>query len=148
MAASTSRATVGLGTKIILTQSGSLGEIMSYAGIGWERGFFDATHMDVPEVDGATVRSNGQQIPSGLVRFKPWTVQVHWDSARGLPTPNEPETIELELRKRKTELTGGKFSATGFITDTTMGLEIDAKTIHTVTIQFTGDYVYVKPTLL
>lgn len=148
MAVSTSRATPGIGTKIEFMQSGSLGEIVSYAGIGWTRGSYDATHMEVPEVNGADIRSNGQQIPSGLVRFKTWTVTIHFDSAKGLPVPGDPETINLVFKKRSAELVPAKLSATGWVSDTTMGLEVDAKTVATVTIDFTGNFEYTKPVLL
>lgn len=146
MAVSTSRAKVGLGSKVVFTQSGSIGEILSITGVGWERGFFDATHMEVPSLD--DVHTNGQQIPSDLARFKPWTVTAHFDSALGFPPAREPETIELVLPKRKAELVPAKLSATGWISDVTMGLEVDAKAVATFTMQFTGDYLYQRPVLL
>src|SRR5712691_8163902 len=104
MAASNSRAKIGLGTKVTFTQTGFVGEVIdSIEGLGVERADFDATHMGVLTLD--QVRTNREKIPAGLAGINDITLSVHFDPAVGFPALSEPETIELVFPRRKTEST-------------------------------------------
>jgi hypothetical protein len=147
MAASNSRAKIGLGTKVIFTQSGWTGEICeAIDGLGVERGEIDTTNMAVPTLDEVT--ANRQKIPAGIAGIKDMTLVFHFDSAIGLPPINAPEeTVELIFKRRPTELTPAKFSATGFFKDATLTIPIEGKvTIRTI-VAFSGAYTYTKPSL-
>src|SRR6185503_9828923 len=148
MAASNSRAKIGLGTKVVFTQSGWAGEICeAITGLGVERGEIDVTHMGVPTLDEVT--SNRQKIPAGIAGIKDMALVFHFDSAVGLPPINQPEeTIELIFKRRPTELTPAKFSATGFFINATLNIPIEGKVVINTVIAFSGAYTYTKPSLL
>lgn len=148
MAASNSRAKIGLGTKVVFTQSGWSGEICeAITGLGVERGEIDVTHMGVPGLD--EVRTNRQKIPAGIAGIKDMTLVFHFDSAVGLPPINAAEeTVELIFKRRPTELTPAKFSATGFFKDATLNIPIEGKQIINSVVAFSGDFTYTKPSLL
>ena len=147
MAASNSRAKIGLGTKVVFTQSGFIGEIVeTIEGLGVERGDFDATHMGVPTLD--QVKTNRLKVPSGLAGIKDMSLTLHFDPALGLPPLAEPETIELTFARRKTEATAAQWSATGYLKDCGASIPVENKMTARVTLGFTGDYLYIKPTLL
>ncbi len=148
MAVSNSRAKIGLGTKVIFTQSGWTGEICEpITGLGVQRSEIDVTHMAVPTLDES--KTNVQKIPGGLASIKNLTLVFHFDPAVGLPPINAPEeTIQLILKRRPTELTAAVFSATGFFTDATLTIPLDGKMVINSVVAFSGDYTYVKPSLL
>jgi hypothetical protein len=148
MAASNSRAKIGLGTKVIFTQSGWAGEICEpITGVGVERGEIDTTHMAVPTLDEVT--SNRQKIPAGIAGIKDMTLVFHFDPAVGLPPINAPEeTIQLILKRRPTESTPAVFSATGFFKDATLNIPIEGKMLINSVVAFSGAYTYTKPSLL
>jgi hypothetical protein len=147
MAASHSRAKIGLGTKVIFTQTGFIGEIIEgVEGLGVERADFDATHMGVPTLD--QVKTNRQKIPAGLAGINDMTLSLHFDPAVGLPALSDPETIELIFPRRKTESTPAKWSATGYLKGVSASIPVDNKMTARVTLGFTGDYTYTRPTLL
>ncbi len=148
MAASNSRAKIGLGTKVIFTQSGWSGEICeAITGLGVERGEIDVTHMGVPTLDEVT--SNREKIPAGIANIKDMALVFHFDSAVGLPPINGPvETIQLIFKRRPTEATPAIFSASGFFKDATLNIPIEGKVVVNTVIAFSGAYIYTKPTLL
>ncbi len=148
MAASNSRAKIGLGTRVVFTQSGWSGEVCEpITGLGVQRSEIDVTHMAVPTLDETT--TNIQKIPGGLAGIKDLTLVFHFDSAVGLPPINAPEeTIELIFKRRPTELTAAKFSATGFFKDATLTIPLDGKQIINTVVAFSGAYSYTKPSLL
>lgn len=147
MAASNSRAKIGLGTKVTFTQTGFVGEIIeSIDGLGVERADFDATHMAVDTLD--QVKTNRQKIPAGLAGINDITLSVHFDPAVGFPALSDPETIELVFPRRKTESTAGKWSATGYLKGVSATIPVENKMTARITLGFTGNYTYVKPTLI
>lgn len=146
MAAATSRARVGLGTKIHFALSGSKGEIIETISWGIDGGeAIDATHMDVAPIDGNGIRTNAEMIPREIARLKPMTFTAHFDEALGLPQVNLPETIELELRRRTGQATPAKWSATGWVSSIDVDLPVDNKSVVRMTVFFTGNYSYTKP---
>jgi hypothetical protein len=148
MAASTSRARVGLGTKINFALSGSKGEIIETVSWGIDGGdAIDATHMDVPPIDGDGIRTNAEMIPREIARLQPMTFTAHFDEALGLPQLNFPETIELVLRRRSGQLTPAKMSATGWVSNVAFDLPVNEKSVVRMTVSFTGNFVYVRPLL-
>lgn len=147
MAVTNSRAKIGLGTKIIFTQSGSIGEIMSITGaLGLQGTSFDASHLGMPTLD--QVNANGQKVPGGIVQIKSMTATIHFDPALGIPPLLLPQTIEVILPKRTTESSPAKFSATGWMEDYEAGMQPNEKMTATCVVAFTGNFVYVKPTLV
>jgi hypothetical protein len=147
MAASNSRAKIGLGTKVVFTQSGSIGEIMSLSNaLGLEGTSFDASHLGMPTLD--EVSANGQKIPGGIVQITDMSGVIHFDPANGIPPMLLSQTIEVVLPKRSTELSAAKFSATGWLQSFNASMTPNEKMQGNFVIAFTGAYVYTKPTLL
>ncbi len=148
MAASNSRAKIGLGTKVVFTQSGWSGEICeAITGLGVERGEIDVTHMGVPTLD--TVKTNREKIPAGVAGISNTTLVFHFDPAQGLPPINAPEeTVQFIFKRRPTELTPATFSATAFFISASLSIPIEGKMVINSVISFSGDYTYTKPTLL
>lgn len=146
MAESNSRAKIGLGTQIIFTQSGSIGEIVSINGaMGVQGTSLDASHLMMPTLD--EVNSNGQQVPGGVVQLKDWNLTVHFDSAIGLPKVHEVQTIQLVLPKRTNESSPAKWQATGWVKDAEVSMQPNEIMQATIIIAFTGAYLYERPTL-
>jgi hypothetical protein len=146
MAESNSRAKIGLGTQIIFTQSGTIGEIVSINGaMGLAGTSLDASHLMMPTLD--EVNSNGQQIPGGVAQLKDWNLNIHFDSAIGLPKVHEVQTIQLVLPKRTNESSPAKWQATGWVKDVEVSMQPNEIMAATVIIAFTGAYEYTKPTL-
>jgi|SRR6266568_2712768 len=145
MAASRSRARIGLGTKIIWTQSGFGGEIINQiTGLGASRKDFDATHMDVPALQPGQF-ANGQKVPSDVAELKDMHYELHLDEAAAVPpVGGEPETIELQFRRRKTDLTPAKWSATGWLKEFEWTIPVEGKMTAKVVVAFTGDAVFTK----
>ena len=148
MAASNSRAKIGLGAKVVFTQSGWSGEVCeTITGLGVERGSINVTHMGVPTLEEVT--TNEETLPAGIARIKPMTLVFHFDPAVGLPPINGPvETVEISFKRRATELTPAKFIASGYFTDATLSIPIAEKMVINSVVSFTGNLVYQKPSLL
>lgn len=147
MAIPNSRAKIGLGTKIIFTQSGSIGEIVSITGaLGLQGTSFDASHLGMPTLD--QVNANGQKVPGGVVQIKNMTATIHFDSANGIPPLLLAQTIELLLPKRAVEASPAKWSATGWVEDFEASMQPNEKMMSTVVLAFTGNFIYTKPTLV
>jgi hypothetical protein len=142
-----SRAKIGLGSKVIFTQSGFVGEVINeIRGMGFTRPSFDATHMDSPDLE--EVRTNGQMIPGSFAQIKPATMTLHFDPSLGLPPVNDGEMIIIEFPRRKTEATPASWRAFGWVSDCDMAIPVKEKMTQTITLDFTGDTFYKKPTLL
>lgn len=148
MAASNSRAKIGLGTRVVFTQSGWSGEICeAITGLGVERGEIDVTHMAVPQL--TEVKTNRQKIPAGVAGISNTTLVFHFDPAQGLPPINAAEeTVEFIFPRRPTELTPAKFSATAFFINASLNIPVEGKMQINSVISFSGDYSYQKPALL
>ena len=148
MAVSNSRAQIVLGAKVELTPSGACGEITTIGDVlAWTRSSFEANHLGMPTLD--EVKTNGQKVQGGVAMLEPATLTVHFDSASGMPRPNEAETIRFTFPKRKTEAQSAYFQATGWISKVSgLSIQPDAKMTQQITIDWTGDYTYVKPVLL
>jgi hypothetical protein len=148
MAAATTRARVGLGTKIVFHDSGITGEIIETISWGIDGGeAIDATHMGVPPLDGYSIRTNGEMIPRETAQLRQMTLTLHFDEASGLPQVNRPETIELILRRRSTQLTSARWKATGWVQSMDLDIPVQEKMVYRMTLAFTGNFVYTKPTI-
>jgi len=147
MAVSNSRAKIGLGAQIEFTQSGSIGEIVGGNDfMGVQGTSLDASHLMMPTLD--EVHSNGQQIPGGVVQLMDWSLNVHFDSAIGLPKVHEVQTIRLILPKRTNESSPAKWQATGWVKQCSISMQPNEIMMAAITIAFTGNYEYSRPTLL
>lgn len=149
MSAATTRARVGLGTQLIFTQSGITGEIIETISWGIDGGdAIDATHMGVSPLDGFEIRTNGEMIPREIATLRPLTCTLHFDEESGLPLVNQPETIQLILRRRKTQLTPAIWQATGWVSTLDLDIPVAEKMVYRMTVIFTGNYLYTKPRAL
>lgn len=149
MAASRSRARIGLGTKIIWTQAGFTGEIIEQiTGLGAERGDFDVTHMDVPPLEPGQF-ANALKIPSEIARIPDMTYMVHFDEASSIPPiGGDPETIEIRFRRRKTDLTAAKMEGTGWLKSFSITLPVEGKATMQIVVSWTGNMVFTRSTPL
>lgn len=146
---STSRARIGLGTKIIWTQSQFVVEIIDQiTGLGAERGDFDATHMDVPPLEPGQF-ANALKIPSEIARIPDMTYMAHLDEARAIPPiGGDPETIEIFFRRRKTDLTAAKLAGTGWLKSFSWTIPVENKATVQIVVAWTGNMVFTRPTPL
>jgi hypothetical protein len=149
MAATTSRARIGLGTQIVFTQSQFAGEIIEQITFGTERDDIDVTHMGVPPVEPGGPITNRQKIPLEISGISDMNFTVHLDEEAGWPPVNgQPETIEIIFRRRKTQATAAKFSATGWVKTVNATLPLEGKMTMALTVGFTGDLLFTRATAL
>lgn len=145
MATTTSRARIGLGTKIVFTQSGFAGEIVEQITFGTERGEVDTTHMGVPAIEPGGPITNRQKIPLEVAGISDMNFTVHLDEESGWPPVNgDPETVEIIFRRRKTQLSPAKFSATGYIKTANATLPVEGKMTLAITVGFTGNLLFTR----
>ena len=146
MAVANSRARIGLGTKIIFTQSGFTGEIIEQITFGAMRGEVDVTHMGVAPIEPGTI-GNRLKIPLEIAEIKDLSFTMHLDEESAVPPlDQEPETILIQFRKRKSQLTAAQFSATGFLKDYTWTIPMDGKMTMACVVTFTGNGEFVRAT--
>ena len=146
MAVANSRARIGLGTKIIFTQSGFTGEIIEQITMGADRGEVDVTHMGVLPVEPGTI-GNRLKIPLEIAGIKDMSFSMHLDEAASVPPiDQDPETIIIQFRRRKTQITAAQFSATGFLKDYTWTIPMEGKMIVACVVAWTGNGVFTRAT--
>ena len=146
MAVASSRARIGLGTRIVFTQSGFTGEIIETITMGASRGEVDVTHMGVPPIEPGTI-GNRLKIPLEIADIKDLSFTMHLDEEAAVPPLSEnPETIEIQFRKRKTQITAAKFAATGFLKDYTWTIPMDGKMTLACVVCFTGNGEFTRAT--